>query len=195
ERGGDDLVEIVERPGQLDLGDDGRVPAERPDGLHVLTGSDERGGYVVNAQTLAQLEVGHVLGRDVRRGEIGVGQGDALVVGEDAGRDHPGLEASTRRVDHLELDETVRQDHAVTRHHIVAETLVADGDPTGVTLPLAGDQFDRGTALQIDLTGQEDADPDLRSLDVLKHRHRTSRPGRRLPYPADQLGVRLLVPV
>ena len=86
---GEDGIEVLDGLAALDLGDDGRVGAERSDELarvhHVFGVANEAQGEEVDAGLHAGLDGFPVAVGEGGHGEVGVGEADALVASR-AGR-------------------------------------------------------------------------------------------------------------
>lgn len=137
----EDLGEVVQTLSVLDLGNDLDVLAllakDLPDGLDVVTTTDERGKDHINVVLDAKPQVVLVLLRQSREVNIGVGQVDTLPRGNVPvvlGADADGLFVDN--VENLERQNTVIDVDDATRLDDLGDVLVVDVHVLGVTSSL-----------------------------------------------------------
>jgi hypothetical protein len=184
--GGDDRLEVVEDLGPLELRDD-RLRAsvvldEAPDLEHVVDGSDEGLRDPVDAELDHGGEVGAILVGDAVGRDADAGQVDALA----RGRAAAGLDAAddlagrdVRRHD-LEADRAVVDEDRRAGDDVLSEARVDNGQHGVVRPPCrdlgldagdAGDQDDLAAGQHDDALVDEQAEPDLRPLQVTERAH------------------------
>ena len=194
---GDDVVEVLDRLGLLDLGDDPRVRPARVDPLAQLLDvggrAHERERDVVGADPEREVEVGLILVGQGWDRQVRAGQVHAL-----AGRDQP---AHLDPCDHARTlhRRDPRPHHAVVDQHLAAgrdglgDTRVGHVQIAGGTLAGRGEDERVAGAHRARLADPPDAD--LRPLQVGDHGERAADQGLGAAHRGERLAVHLVVAV
>ena len=172
---GEDLVEVLDGEGMLDLGADGAHAVDAPQvvaaRLDVRRAADEAERDEVDAELGAEREVGAVLRRERVGAHAGVGQVHALVRREAPSGDDLRLDLGAADGGDAQPHHAVRDEDAVAGRDVLREARVRHGH----ALRRRGDVLrrygDGGAGTELDAAlGGDGAGAEARALDVLQER-------------------------
>ena len=122
--GDHDLVDVLDRPGPFELGDQGDLtpgPFDLAANISdIRGGADIAGGEEVHTLCDRQSNIGTVLGRDLEW-QNGVGKIDALAGRDGAADNHSRFDLVAALAQNLELDHTVTDEHPFTGSEVLQE--------------------------------------------------------------------------
>ena len=196
----EDLLEVLDALGVLDLGQDADVVAAVvvqivAHGDDVIGGAHEGGGDIVYVHLHAEAEVGHIPLVEVGEIQVDTGDIDALTVGNGAARDHGADHVGVGQLLDGQLQTAVVDQHAVALLQLGGEIGIGDGDTGGVALNLPSGQGEGASLLQVGLTVLEGADADLGALGVQHDGGGLAQTLADTAEGLDDLAVGLVIPV
>ncbi len=166
----EDLVDIVDALGALDLGDDLHSALmgieDLPDQADIIGRPGEGSCDIFIAHLAAEFDVGPVLLADKGHGQVGIGDIDALVVGDGASVDDGAVDLRIGNAVDSQFDQAViDQDHAALGD-IFGQVLVADGGALCSSHDFFGRQCEFAAFFQHDLTAIKVAEADFGALGI-----------------------------
>src|SRR5918995_463732 len=194
--GADDLVEVLDRLGLLDLGDDRQADALLVhDLMHVadvVGGADERQRDHVDAHPQRPAQVVLVLLRHRRHRHRDAGEVDALVVRQGAALEHLADDIGLGDLRRDEGELAVVDEDAVTGGHVARQARIRRADLLLVAGDVPSRDREAGAGDELDRALLEAGGADLRTLQVDED---ADRPPRRVARRADVLVHPLVVGV
>ena len=174
----ENAIEAHQCRGLLDLGHDAGPAADQLAGLgHVLGALHEGECYPVDADACRRLEIGAVLVGQRRDRDDGVGQVDALAVGNHAAENHLGVEAGGRGLDDLDPHAAVVEQQILTYACTGENFGMGKANTCLIARCWVGVEGETVARRQFGFLVAEGADADFRSLQVGENADGAIEPG------------------
>ncbi len=168
--GADDLVQVIEGDGALDLGDHERVAARLgrrgPHRLDIDGRADERLADRVDSLLEGETQALAVAGGERRNAQVDAGQVQTLARAQFAARHHPAEHVLARHALNLELDQSVVEEQGGARPNDPRQAREVHRRAAGVPDRLPGGQGELVAAAQLDRLTGDRADTHLRARKV-----------------------------